>query len=196
VFPPEGVGHTSSCKVLFRMGATTIGAIVVIAGAVGLVVIFRSRAKRRVLNRMQAAVDMVKLGLYKRLSKEYAADYPVDEAKCLAASVVNSLFGSCQSDFGKQHEQLVEEKVSSLVSLPTSTRQVITDALRAQVTVDYGSGIRPTFETEWTQEGELSIGGDIVVDAMNKGILVKGGTGPSFDKFPLLAQRFLDESAT
>ena len=155
---------------------------------------FRAYAKGRVLARMESGVDMVKLGLYKRLANSYAGEFSVDDAKYLAASVVNALFGEPGTEFSIKHPDLVDTKLHLLAELPTKTRQVITDALRVKAAAEFARGTKPRLEVKWENHDHLEVCGNPTSDAMNMGILIPGGSTPSYPDFLGTVEQFLEQS--
>jgi len=103
----------------------------------------------KLLPPMREAIDMVRMVVYDALRKDLAQREPAvveaGEIKLLAGAVVNSLFGTPNTegkaiDFAAANRELVEEELRSLGERFPNHRGYITDALRMLAICDNQEG--------------------------------------------------------
>ena len=95
--------------------------------------------KKRLLKNMGDAVDMVKIGMAKRLLSKYRENYGEEIAAPLAAAVTNELFSDKPSsvkgeDFLASNRDIVENELSNLHN-DKAVCNIVTQAIRVKVTL-------------------------------------------------------------
>ena len=139
--------------------------------------------KKVLLKKMLSGVDMVKVGVYGRLSSRFKAKYGEVKAGLLAAAVTNEVYSESLSNldakkFLESHKDIVERELSSLQN-DDEIRNIVTQAIRVKATVSYAKDVR-------NQESLLN-----PIEKLKKfGILVSGGDAPSPGTFLPMAYEF------
>ncbi len=139
--------------------------------------------KEQLFNKMIAGVDMVKVGLYNRLSAQYVPKYGEIEGEFLAAAVINELFSLPPSNeeseqFLMLNYELVQSELSNL-KIDREICNVITQAVRVRITV-------LSAQNKLSPESSL----ECLEKLRRFGILVPGGNVPMPDNFLQMAYKF------
>jgi hypothetical protein len=142
----------------------------------------RKKAEQTLIENLQKASNLVKMGLYARLVAKYAGRYDLNFAKFLAATVSNEVFsdppGNEQSrGFLEQHKDIIEQELREF----RKDRQIcnfLTQMLRARAIIPFARGVT----------------GDTWIDPLDKlqhyGILVPGGSAPTPETLVPLVNEF------
>jgi hypothetical protein len=144
---------------------------------------FLVHRKKTLLKRMVSGIDMVKIGVYGRLSQRFKAKYGEEQVGLLATAVTNELFSELPSNpsaekFLKSNKDIVERELSNLRS-DDEICNAVTQAVRVKLTISYDKG-------NHTQEQLF----DPLEKLKKFGILVSGGDTPSPDTFLPMAYDF------
>lgn len=146
---------------------------------------YRSHRKKALINRMAIAVDMVKMGVYGRLSQRLKDQYGREEGILLAGAVVNEIFSGLPTraeakEFAASNKEVIERELSNLKN-EDEIRKIITQAVRVKIIITVAQGIRNRQE---------------IVEPLEKlerlGLLVPGGEAPTPESFLSQAREFLE----
>jgi|GEM_PF-1062256 len=158
--------------------------VIILIGVIALLYYyFIIHGKKKLLNKMETGVGIIRLGTYARLKQKYKDMYGEEKARFLAAAVTNELFSEHPSnpegeEFLKANKALIERELSN-VKNDEEICNAVTQAVRVQVIVDCERGIRSK---------------ESLLDSLDKitklGVLVPGGVTPSPKTFLLMANEF------
>jgi len=153
------------------------------AAIIGAVVTFYLWRKRALIRKMTAAVDLVKIGLFKRLYSSYVPRMQSDDAASIAAAVVNYVFSEQASKseadrWAHQHQALIERQARRLRE-DADICEAVTQAVRVRTLIAYARG---------------EINEDRMTAALERlkqlGLLIPGGEAPNPGTFLPLAAKF------
>ena len=135
--------------------------------------------KNKLIKKMLAAVDLVKMGLYARLKVKFLQQHDSDFSDLLAGAVINTLFArdpttSEAEQFTSANRELIEQELRALAADP-EVRDVITQAVRTRTILLMNDGDDSSVEN--------------LERLTSLGILLPGGPAPSLE-FASLATRF------
>jgi len=122
--------------IAFSAGEVILAILAVLAALAYYIFVY---SKRRLLLRMLAAVHMVKVGIFARLTLRYRAEHGEAKAEMLAAAVVNDLFalppsGPDGERFQREERDLIQRELRNLRGLE-DILDTAAQALRVQETV-------------------------------------------------------------
>lgn len=139
--------------------------------------------KRQLFKKMIAGVDMVKMGLYNRLSIRYIKKYGKTKGGLLAAAVINELFSELPSNTeAEQFLQLNSDLIQQELPRLRDDKEIcdaVTQAVRVKIIV---------FLDQKKLSPEDSI--ECIEKLRRFGILVPGGNTPGPDTFLPMAIKF------
>jgi hypothetical protein len=167
--------------------------VVVLGGGIVCWLIIRAKLKANLAAKIEAAVNMVKAGLYERLVTSYSPRiHNLEDAKFLAASVVNKVFGEkpnplsgkAGSDFLLRNEGLINAEVGNLRE-DVFLREVLTQAVRMHTLARQLSGKLTPLEAI-----------DHLQGLQEMGVLNRAGESPTPETFFPLAIRFYQSRST
>lgn len=167
-----------------------IGTISAFLGCgVAYIQILFTSGKRELFNKMSILVDLVKVGLYKRLKAGFSKKYEDEFAGLLAGAVVNVLFSGQPTDeeghkFKIENIDIIFEEISKLRD-DQEVRRIVTDAIRVDCTVKHYENLN----LESDQLEKLSLDPILKLDEL--GILIPGGNEPKPDTFEAKVGEFL-----
>jgi hypothetical protein len=157
--------------------------IITVTIIIGFWLLYRYR-KKSLLTRMTNCIDMVKVGVCKRLVAKYAETYAPDKVFLLAGAVTNELFSEPPSgergrDFVESNRALIAQELAKLTE-DYEICMAVTQAVRVKATVLFAEGTQ-------TRESLLEL-----LEKLRKcGILVPGGDAPKPETFMPMASAFV-----
>ncbi len=152
--------------------------------------LFSRKAQARVIAEMASGLDAVRGGVFARLHRSYRATVGDGDAGRMAGAIVNLLFGKAATkpeaaEFCLTHAREIEDGLKSLASEPLEVRDLITQALRVNVTVRL-----------FTDRPNADSAVEALQRALDLGILIPGGDDPTPERFlPLAAEMLRRENA-
>lgn len=162
--------------------------VLLIAAVIVALIFYTKHRQKKVVQKMNDAVQLVKLGLFNHLSQKYLDGSDVKEAGLLAAGVVNFIFDEEPMKeeairFQKENGRRIADEARRL-SGSGQIRQLITQAFRTQALVRYASAGRYSVDraNKWGER------------LRELGILVPGGDAPTPDTFIPVAIAFYNET--
>ena len=159
--------------------------IVTVLIVLALVLWLRSRAKRQLVQSLQHAGNLVKVGLYTRLLAQYEESYERKFASFLAAAVTNEVFSDNPSNeeakaFLKSNKVLIDRELRKLSS-DRPLCHILTQTIRAMSAIPFANGNHGV-ETLYDPLAKLE----------RLGILESGGEFPTLQTFFALATQFYE----
>ena len=143
--------------------------------------------KRALSRKMLAGIEMVKMGIYGRLSERYRTRYEEEQSVLLAGAVVNELFSNTPSSphaqqFLAANKETIQQELGNLRD-DDEIRHAITQALRVKLILTAALNAQARGDAPAPLEKLRELG-----------LLVAGGDTPTPAIFLPMAYEFLDST--